>query len=74
MHEVRGQRLHDDRDRPVARHPPRWRWLESDPFAQRVTRASDQGALRVASIVFRPLAGEPNGTAAGYTRWKLLEW
>jgi len=51
----------------------RWRWLENDPFADRVRNAWDQGVLRAASIEFIPLASEPNAEGGtDYTRWELV--
>jgi HK97 family phage prohead protease len=53
----------------------RWRWLEGDPFADRVRNAFEQGALRAASIGFLPKASEPNGNGGRrFTKWELLEW
>ena len=53
----------------------RWRWLEGDPFADRVRNAFEQGVLRAASIGFQPTASEPNGRGGTrFTRWTLLEW
>lgn len=53
----------------------RWRWLDGDPFADRVRNAWDAGVLRAASIGFMPKASEPNGRGGRrFTRWELLEW
>jgi len=52
-----------------------WRWLQNDPFADRVRNAYDQGVLRAASVGFRPLAYEPNQHGGlTFTRWELLEF
>jgi hypothetical protein len=51
----------------------RWRWLEHDPFADRVRNAWDQGVLRAASIEFIPLASRPNAEGGlDYTKWELV--
>jgi HK97 family phage prohead protease len=52
-----------------------FKWLQNDPLADRVRNAFDQGALRAASIGFRPLEYERN-SQGGYTftRWELLEF
>jgi hypothetical protein len=52
-----------------------WRWLEGDPFADRVRRAFDAGMLRAASVGFLPLASEPlAGGGLRFTRWSMVEW
>jgi HK97 family phage prohead protease len=52
----------------------RFRWLDGDPFADRVRRAWDAGVVRAASIGFAPLRVEPNDAGYTYTRSELLEW
>ena len=53
----------------------RWRWLEGDPFADRVRNAFEQGMLRAASIGFLPRESERNGQGGQrFTDWELLEW
>jgi phage head maturation protease len=52
-----------------------WRWLQGDPFADRVRNAYEQGVIRAASIGFLP--GEREGNGRGGQRfktWQLLEW
>lgn len=51
-----------------------WRWLENDPFADRVKNAWEQGVVRAASIGFLPLQSHPNEHGGqDITRWDLLE-
>lgn len=51
-----------------------WRWLEGDPFADRVRNAWEQGVVRAASIGFLPLQSRPNERGGqDITRWELLE-
>lgn len=51
-----------------------WRWLENDPFADRVRNAWEQGVVRAASIGFLPLQTRPNEHGGrDIIRWDLLE-
>jgi HK97 family phage prohead protease len=50
-----------------------WRWLENDPFADRVKNAWNQGAVRGTSIGFRPIKSAPNGKGVDFETWELLE-
>ncbi len=53
----------------------KWRWLEHDPFADRVRNAFDQGVLRGASIGFRPIRSVPNEHGGhDHLTWELLEF
>jgi HK97 family phage prohead protease len=52
-----------------------WRWLEGDPFADRVRNAYDQGVLRAASIGFSVKEYERNDHGGlRYTQTELLEF
>jgi HK97 family phage prohead protease len=51
-----------------------WRWLENDERANRVRNAWNQGALRAASVGFRPLDYEDTDTGYKFSRWELIEW
>ena len=51
-----------------------WRWLENDPFAERVRNAWEQGVVRAASIGFIPKEGKPNEFGGqDFTETELLE-
>lgn len=54
----------------------RFRWLENDPFADRVRNAWDQGVLRGASIGFLPTKWTYDEERRGYDylEWEMLEW
>ncbi len=53
----------------------RFRWLENDPFADRVKNAWDQGILRTASIGFMPITSKPNELGGeDWTASELTEW
>jgi len=77
---------HDQRSIPVGRAtdvrkiPGRgvraaWRWLEGDPFADRVRNAWDQGVLNAASVGFLPREWDRNDAGGfDFTAWELLEF
>ena len=51
-----------------------WRWLENDPFADRVKNAFIQGVVRAASIGFLPIKASRNEYGGqDHTRWELVE-
>jgi hypothetical protein len=51
-----------------------WKWLEGDPWADRVKNAWDQGVVRGTSIGFRPTKMEPNAQGGvDHLAWELLE-
>lgn len=51
-----------------------WRWLEHDPFADRVRNAFAQGVIRAASIGFKPLEKTPNDYGGfDITKFELYE-
>lgn len=50
-----------------------WRWLQNDPFADRVRNAYEQGVLNSSSIGFIPKESTPNGSGYDITRWIMLE-
>jgi HK97 family phage prohead protease len=52
-----------------------WQWLSGDDRAQRVRNAYEQGALRAASVGFRPVQSSPRMEGGKlYSKWELLEW
>ncbi len=50
-----------------------WKWLEGDPFADRIKNAWKQGVVRASSIGFKPLTYIKNGTGNDIETWELLE-
>lgn len=50
-----------------------WKWLEDDPFADRIKNAWDQGVVRASSIGFKPVQAVPNGHGMDHERWELIE-
>lgn len=50
-----------------------WKWLEGDPFADRIKNAWDQGVVRASSIGFKPVKVTPNGQGLDHEKWELLE-
>jgi len=50
-----------------------WKWLENDPFADRIKNAWNQGVIRASSIGFRPKQVTPNGAGLDHEKWELLE-
>lgn len=52
------------------------KFLENDPFAQRVKNAWEQGFIKTASIGFAPLGEQKSNEFGGfdYDSWELLEW
>jgi HK97 family phage prohead protease len=50
-----------------------FKWLQGDPFADRVKNAWEQGIVRAASIGFLPHKAEPIERGWRYTDWTLLE-
>jgi HK97 family phage prohead protease len=51
-----------------------WRWLEHDPFADRVKNAWEQGVIRAASIGFLPRRSTRNHEGGvDHHAWELLE-
>lgn len=51
----------------------RFKFLENDPFADRVQNAWNQGAVRAASLGFRPKTWVESDTGYDITGWELLE-
>lgn len=51
----------------------RFKFLDGDPFADRVKNAWEQGAVRAASIGFRPKTWDTTETGFDVTGWELLE-
>ena len=50
-----------------------WKWLEGDPFADRIKNAWKQGVIRASSIGFKPITYLKNGTGNDIEKWELLE-
>ena len=50
-----------------------WKWLEGDPFADRIKNAWQQGVVRASSIGFKPLTYQKNGVGNDIETWELLE-
>ena len=50
-----------------------WKWLEGDPFADRIKNAWKQGVIRASSIGFKPITYMKNGTGNDIETWELLE-
>ena len=50
-----------------------WKWLEGDPFADRIKNAWQQGVVRATSIGFKPITSLKNGTGNDIEKWELLE-
>ena len=50
-----------------------WKWLEGDPFADRIKNAWKQGVVRASSIGFKPLTYQKNGVGNDIETWELLE-
>lgn len=50
-----------------------WKWLEGDPFADRIKNAWKQGVVRASSIGFKPLTYQKNGMGNDIQTWELLE-
>ncbi len=50
-----------------------WKWLDGDPFADRIKNAWKQGVVRASSIGFKPLTFMKNGTGNDIETWELLE-
>ena len=50
-----------------------WKWLEGDPFADRIRNAWDQGVVRASSIGFQSVQATPNGKGFDHERWELIE-
>lgn len=51
-----------------------WRWLENDPFADRVRNAYEQGVVRAASIGFLPRQSQRNEFGGeDHRAWELCE-
>ena len=50
-----------------------WKWLEGDPFADRIKNAWQQGVVRASSIGFKPLTYQKNGMGNDIQTWELLE-
>ena len=51
-----------------------WKWLDGDPWAERVKNAWEQGVVRGTSIGFRPIKMEPNVQGGmDHLAWELLE-
>ena len=50
-----------------------WKWLDGDPFAERIKNAWKQGVVRASSIGFKPLTFLKNGTGNDISTWELLE-
>ena len=50
-----------------------WKWLEGDPFADRIKNAWKQGVVRASSIGFKPLTYQKNGAGNDIETWELLE-
>ena len=50
-----------------------WKWLEGDPFADRIKNAWKQGVVRASSIGFKPLTYQKNGLGNDIETWELLE-
>lgn len=77
---------HDSRSLPIARavninvHAGKgiqadFKWLQNDPFADRVRNAFDQDVLNAASVGFIPNKWEPHGQRGyRYTSWEMYEF
>lgn len=77
---------HDSRSLPIARAvhlsvqagkgiQADFKWLQNDPFADRVRNAFEQGVLNAASVGFIPKKWEPHGQRGyRYTSWELYEF
>ena len=50
-----------------------FRFLENDPFADRIANAYKQDVVRASSIGFKPLKATPNGQGLDHEKWSLLE-
>jgi HK97 family phage prohead protease len=50
-----------------------WKWLEGDPFADRIKNAWKQGVVRASSIGFKPITYMKNGMGNDIETWELLE-
>ena len=50
-----------------------WKWLEGDPFADRIKNAWKQGVIRASSIGFKPITYMKNGMGNDIETWELLE-
>lgn len=50
-----------------------WKWLDGDPFADRIKNAWKQGVVRASSIGFKPITYIKNGIGNDIETWELLE-
>lgn len=50
-----------------------FRFLENDPFADRIANAYRQNVIRASSIGFKPIKATPNGQGLDHEQWSLLE-